>query len=103
MLNYQIFHSSFEKISQYFHGDLPTHHPDEYDQPGHQLHQGCRQVRHDLRHQHHLHDGPGLHLPLGVRQSAHHLGHQASGGLAPVQPGLPSYCDADKYRTSGKV
>ena len=54
-----------------------------------------------LHHQHYLHDGPGLHLPLSVRQSAHHLGHQTSGGLAPFQPGLPSYCNADQYRTSG--
>ena len=41
----------------YLYGDLPTHYPDEHDQPGHQLHHRREQVQPDLHHQHHLHDG----------------------------------------------
>ena len=58
--------------------------------------------KHDLQDQHDHHDGAGLHLPLSLRQSPGHLRHQACGGLAPLQPGLPSPGDTGQCPPPGR-
>ena len=95
--------SSFPKISKYLYGDLPTHHPDEHDQPGHQLHDHRGQVQPDHHSEHHLHDGPDICVSLSVLLPPPHALNQAGGGVAPSQPGLPLPGHHHKHHSSCKL